>query len=194
MVADKNKVKLTKRLFIAINIPEDIKHNIFSFANDVLGKNKYMRIVPASNIHVTLKFLGNIDIEKIEKIDKMLQETAGGFGEFSYKISEKINAFPGPENARVIFMGIDTGGDKISRIYNELENNLSRIKIDREKRKFTPHVTIARVKSNKDIRQLIETDKVFLNRALNCSELTLFESKLGPSGAEYIVLDNYSLK
>jgi RNA 2',3'-cyclic 3'-phosphodiesterase len=194
MVADNNKDKLTKRLFIAINIPEDIKHNIFSFANDLLGKNKYMRIVPASNIHVTLKFLGNIGIERIEKIDRVLRETAGGFVEFRYKISEKINAFPGPKNARVIFMGIDTGGDKISRIYNKLEDNLNRIKIDREKRKFFPHVTIARVKSNKDIRQLIETDKVFLDGVLDCPELTLFESKLRPSGAEYIVLNNYSLK
>jgi RNA 2',3'-cyclic 3'-phosphodiesterase len=189
-----NQSEPKKRLFIAIDIPGDIKKKIWSFSNDVLGSEKYIRLVPASNIHVTLKFLGNIDIKRDEEIKEAIEAAAGRFKKFDYEISGKINAFPEPENSRVLFLEINMGSDMISKIYYKLEDNLSSIGLDKERRKFSPHITIARVKSKKNLRQLINESGDFLPEMLECSELTLFESKLSPSGARYIIIDSYSLR
>jgi len=191
---ESTKDKLRKRLFIAIDIPEVVKENIYNFSRSLLGEDRGIKIVPASNIHITLKFLGDIDISKINKIEEAIKKTANLFKKFKYEISGKINAFPNTDNARVIFLEVGMGGDQIYRIYNELENNLGRIKIKREKRKFSSHITIARLRNRKNIKQLIEKCKLDVDIILDCSEIVLFESNLKPDGAEYIILNNFSLK
>lgn len=192
--ADRDKEELKKRLFIAIDIPGDIKDNIYKFINGLLGEDKHIKIVAAPNIHITLKFLGDTNINKIMKIKEVLRNTASEFKKFRYEISRRINAFPDTGNARVIFLETGRGSDKISKIYKRLEDNLGRIKIKREKRKFFPHITVARAKIKKDIRDLTANNKKNINENADCLRITLFESKLKPWGAEYIILDNFSLK
>jgi 2'-5' RNA ligase len=75
-----------------------------------------------------------------------------------------------------------------------LEDNLSRIKIRKEKRNFSPHITIARIKDKKNIEKLINNHKMNPTNLLDCPGITLFESRLKPHGAEYIILGSYSLK
>jgi 2'-5' RNA ligase len=191
---DINENELKKRLFIAIELPEDIRCSIYKLAMDIFGSKKYARVVAASNIHLTLKFLGDTEINKIEKIKEAIKATAGRFEKFEYKISGVVNAFPDPRNARVVFLEVDSGGEQICKIYNELEDNLSRIKIKREKKKFSPHITIARLKNRENIKELMSSSGKEINAVLNCKELTLFESQLRPEGARYIILDRFSLK
>ncbi len=189
-----NRDESKKRLFIAIDIPEAVKDNIYNFTVNLLGKDRFIKLVPASNIHITLKFLGNVDAGKISKIEKAIKTTVDVFEKFKYNISGEISAFPNPVNARVIFLEIDRGGDSISKVYNQLEDNLNRIKIKREKRKFSPHITIARIKNKENIEQITGKHKVNFDINMDCSEITLFESRLKPEGAEYIILNNFSLK
>lgn len=189
---DKNNFE--KRLFIAIDIPEFIKDNIYNFTAALLKEEKQIKVVSAPNIHITLKFLGNINTGKVSKIEKAIKETADTFRRFKYEINGKINAFPGPNNARVVFLEIGNGGRQISEIYNELENNLSGVKIRKEKRKFFPHITIARIKNKKNVGQLVNNHEMDSVDRLDCLEITLFESKLKPQGAEYTILNKFSLK
>ena len=116
------------------------------------------------------------------------------FDGFKYEINGKINAFPSPHNARVIFLEIGSGGKEISEIYKQLEDNLSRIKIKKEKREFSPHITVARIKNKKNIEQFINKCKINKSGRLDCSNIALFESQLKPHGAEYTVLGEFSLK
>jgi len=183
-----------KRLFIAINIPESIKNNIYDFTTALLKEEKYIKIVSAPNIHITLKFLGNININKIKKIEKAINNTADVFKKFEYQIMGKINAFPNLKSARVVFLEVGYGSKQISEIYNELENNLSKIKIRKEKRKFFTHITIARIKNKKNIEWLINNHKIDTADQLSCSSITLFESQLKPHGAEYTIINEFGLK
>lgn len=192
MKEDKNN--FVKRLFIAVDIPEFIKDDIYNFAGFLLKEEKRIKLVPATNIHINLKFLGNINTGKINKIEKSIKETAGAFRRFKYEINGKVNAFPGLDNARVVFLEIGNGGGQISEIYNELENNLSKVKIRKDKRKFFPHITIARIKNKKNIEQLVNNHGMDSVGWLNCSKITLFESRLKPQGAEYTILSKFSLK
>jgi len=189
-----NENKFEKRLFIAIDIPGYIKDNICNFTEALLKEDSHIKLVSAPNIHITLKFLGNINVNKIEKIKKAIKVTADMFDGFKYEINGKINAFPSPHNARIIFLEIGSGGKEISEIYKQLEDNLSRIKIKKEKREFSPHITIARIKNKKNIEQFINKCKINKSGRLDCSNITLFESQLKPHGAEYTVLGEFSLK
>lgn len=192
MNGDKNKSE--KRLFIAIDIPDFMKDDIYDFTAALLGEGRHIKLVSAPNIHITLKFLGNTNIDKVEKIKKAIETTADRFGRFKYEISGKINAFPSLANARIVFLEIGSGGERISEIYDELENNLSRIKIRKEKRDFSPHITIARIRNKNNMEQFIDRHKMSPASLLECSDITLFESQLKPHGAEYIILGKFSLK
>lgn len=193
-MTDVNKNEFKKRLFIAIDIPEAIRDNIHNLATDMLVRGGYVRVVPASNIHITLKFLGDVNINKRDRIEEAIKITADSFERFKYEISGAVSAFPDPGNARVVFLEVDKGGEQICKIYNELEDNLARIKIEREKRKFSPHITVARLKNREDIKELIINQGEKINAVLDCKEITLFESRLRPEGAEYIVLNKFGLK
>ena len=183
-----------KRLFIAIDITGHIKDNIYDYTKNLLKENSHIKLVSAPNIHITLKFLGNVNVDKIEKIKKAIKETADKFNKFEYEINGKINAFPSPGNARVIFLEIGSGGEEISGIYKQLEESLERIKIRKEKREFSPHITIARLKDKKNMENLIKEYKLNKIEGLDCSNITLFESQLRPRGSEYSILGEFGLR
>jgi len=193
-LVEEDKNNFVKRLFIAVDILEFIKDDIYNFTAALLKEEKRIKVVSAPNIHITLKFLGNINTGKINKIERSIKETADTFRRFKYEINGKINAFPGLNNARVVFLEVGNGGRQISEIYNELEDNLSKVKIRKDKRKFFPHITIARIKNKKNIEQLVNNHGMNSVGWLDCSKITLFESRLKPQGAEYTILGRFSLK
>lgn len=182
-----------KRIFIGIGITDNIKKEIFDFTLKLLEGEEKIRIIPSPNIHLTMKFLGNTRIQKIDKIKKAIRNTADSFKQFEYEITGEVGAFPNPRNARIVFLKIGNGADVFLRIYELFEDNLSKIKIRKEKRKFSPHLTIARVKGSKDLESLFKEIKGDLYD-LKCPGITLFESKLKSTGAEYTILEEFSLK
>ena len=183
-----------KRLFIAIDIPENTKKSIYSFTSDLFGNDSGIKIVPASNVHVTLKFLGNINTGKIGKIESAVKISADSLKSFRYRITGRVNAFPNLRSARVIYLEIGDGRLQISKIYNILENNLSKIKIRKEGRKFTPHITIGRIRGKKDIEKPVSGQLECPADWMDCLDITLFESKLKPYGAEYSIISKFNLK
>lgn len=189
-----SKENFGKRLFLAIDIPEFVKDDIHKFVSILLGRDGQIRVLPSLNIHITLKFLGNVADDEIKKIEEASIIAAGKFKRFEYGIGSELGAFPSKKKARVIFLGIGMGGDYICRIYDELEKSLEGIKINREKREFFAHITVARTKIIKDVSKLLEDNRFDYGKKLECSEISLFESKLKSYGAEYINLCNFSLK
>lgn len=194
----KNKGSLNKnfkkRLFIAIDLPEKLKKYIFDFTSNLFKEDRDIKRVSLSNIHITLKFLGDINLDRIEKIKKAISKTAEKFVYFNYEIDENPGAFPDEKNARVIYISIGEASDYINKIYKELEDNLCKEKITKEGRKFIPHITIARIRGKKNLKNVIDKVKIKSHGKIGCSKITLFESKLKNSGAEYIIIDEFILK
>lgn len=191
---DKNNINNVKRLFIAIDLPLNVKSYLHEQAKKYFGSEKAVRIIPAENIHLTLKFLGDTNTSKIQKVSMALKETAGNFNGFDFELSSKFEAFPSVYSPRILFGGAGPGSDKIKQLFHVLENNLAKIRIKKEERGFVSHITVARVRGKVDLSAIYEIAELSYPGALHCDRLTLFESKLNPAGALYTIIEEFALK
>jgi RNA 2',3'-cyclic 3'-phosphodiesterase len=183
-----------KRLFIAIEIPGKLKQYLYDIVTDMSIKNRGIRAIAKENIHLTLKFLGNTDVNKISKIARLISSESAVFPKFSFSTGARIEAFPQLKSARIIFIPVEEGSEKIIHFYDKLEDSLSKIKIVKDDRKFIPHLTVARIRNAIDLREEINNINIKPQKNIECTHITLFESILKKSGAEYKVLEEFKLK
>jgi len=172
------------RAFVAIEIPGTVElGNLL----DRLRKSGSQVSVPrAENVHVTMKFLGDVQEDRVGSIMGAIAEATSGFASFEAKIVG-TGAFPGPRNPRVLWVGIEDGG-AMGRIADAIDERISALGFERERRAFTPHITIARVKSQAGIDRGLsisrEYEKVDFG-TFSVSDVRLKKSTLTPSGPIY---------
>jgi len=169
------------RAFIAIDLPEEIKSKIAELEDDLKRCDLAFRWVRPENLHLTLKFLGNIDQEQISKIKEAITKISGKFTAFQVSLSD-FGFFPNERKPRIFFVNIDKE-ELLKSIARELEEELEPLGFDKENR-FKSHITLARIKDLKNIDGLkpkienIQLDEKFLIRAIILYESTL--TKEGP--------------
>lgn len=166
---------MQKRIFFAINIPFEIKNEIFSKLSSGIPENK-MKIVKAENIHFTVLFLGYFSEERIEELKVKLRNLK--FEKFKIKISEV-----GHFNGKIIWLGVEGGNEEMRKLNSELKNLLQI-----PDNKFSAHATIARNKflRRKEIDELIEKLKQKnFTAEFEAETLDLMESVLSEKGPEY---------
>lgn len=183
----------SKRIFIGIGINSEIRKGIYGFTTKLFGNEENIKIVPPQNIHLTMKFLGDTRVQKMGIIKKVIIDLADSINEFEFEVTGEIGGFPALKDAKIIFLKIGRGAGSFLEIYEKLEDGLSSINIRKEKRRFSPHITIARIKGRKGQGSLLEREKGNLYSS-KCRCITLFESKLRQTGAEYTILEEFSLK
>lgn len=171
------------RLFIAIDLPENLKEKL---SHTIVGLKKCdldAKWVNAPNIHMTLKFLGEVSEEDLDKIKKILSAAAGLFGRLELNTGE-FGFFPNEKSPRVFFISTDKE-EILRKIYIELEERLKALGFPKEDR-FKSHLTIARFRSKKNIDCLIEEIKnISFEEKFEVSEIILFKSLLKPTGPVY---------
>ena len=151
-----------------------------------------MKPVERENIHVTLKFLGNVDMAKLGQVKTVLDKVE--FKIFPLEV-RGAGAFPNVGRMNVIWVGLGEGWSQVQLIYEQTEKLLSEIGFQRESRAFSPHVTIARVRSPKrrdEIAQFLRelTEKSF--GTFNVGKVRLKQSVLSSSGPKYSTLHEAS--
>jgi RNA 2',3'-cyclic 3'-phosphodiesterase len=109
--------------------------------------------VEPENIHLTLKFLGEISQSQVEEVANVVKSIS--FDPFRFKV-EGVGAFPNLRRPSVIWAGIKEDGANLETIFNEIEQDLSRLGFSRESRSFNPHLTISRVRGGRNRAQLVE--------------------------------------
>jgi len=185
----------TIRSFIAINIPAKIRNKLEKIQDDLKKSNAALQLVRPENIHITLKFLGNVPVESINDIQDAINESASGFRIFSVSF-ETIGVFPNPEYPRIIWTGIEKGRKELSLLNTKIGNSLSGFSLHQENRKFQPHLTIARVHSGKNRKRLVNTLEELKNIKLGemlVKKICLMESALKPQGVQYNILKTFPL-
>lgn len=182
------------RTFIAINVPPSIQATV----EKIQGRFKQIRSpimwVKPSHLHLTLKFLGNVSEKQIEEIKGCLAIAGQGLNTFLLKATE-IGVFPNINYPRVVWLGFSDPTGQLHKLEENIEHHLQKIGFQPEDRKFTPHLTIGRIKSLKgktDIIRMIHNEKKLPYDNIFVTEIKLMKSNLKPSGPEYSVL--YSME
>lgn len=150
--------------------------------------------VTPDNIHLTLKFLGNIESRDVERIDCMVSKIVAKETHLILR-GEGVGAFPHIKSPRVIWVGISGEVDRLKDIHMRMEEELETIGFRPEERAFSPHLTIGRVKTkvHKTLLERLAALKDYRSQPFEAGEITLFKSDLRPHGPIYSPLKTMPL-
>ncbi|HBR18047.1 MAG: 2'-5' RNA ligase [Deltaproteobacteria bacterium RIFCSPLOWO2_12_FULL_43_16] len=182
------------RAFIAIELPSIIVKSLGEIQDNLRDTTNKITWVKPDNIHLTMKFLGNIETDKAHAIEKILKNIVSqiSIGKLSV---EGVGAFPTINNPRVIWVGIEDDKNLL-KIYTQLEDGLASLGFKKEDRPFKPHLTLGRVKFLKDKKGLKERLEKLADIKLASfivDSLILFKSELTPEGSLYTKLKEVKL-
>ena len=190
----KNDLKI--RAFIAIEIPAQIKNKIAELQENLKGIGGRISWTKPGNIHLTLKFLGDTDVEILDEIAAELQQAVQNITDF--KISVKgTGTFPNFKRPRVIWIGAKSDGEYLQKLAAQIEDCVANFGFEKEKRCFSSHLTLGRVKDAKGIHPVIEKlqkYEEFDAGLFDVNEFYLIKSELHPAGAIYTPLKKIILK
>jgi 2'-5' RNA ligase len=184
------------RSFIAIKLSKKI-HEALENTIDDLKKTGIpnVRWTSPEAIHITLKFLGNIDTKQVDPISWRLQDLSSHFSSFDIDIAG-LGAFPKMDNPRTLWIGIEAPGS-LTLLQKNIESELGNMGFEKEERVFTPHLTLGRVGKNatrNDVRMIAEKIKnhksIDIGR-MSVNEIHLYRSNLLPEGSQYTILASF---
>lgn len=186
----------TIRTFIAIEIPTAIQEKLIEIQTDLAKFVGRVSWVKRGNIHITLKFLGDVQANQIESISSALKQIAQTHSSFNINFGG-IGVFPNPRRPRVIWVGITSGAEEMTKLAEDIENSLQNLGFPREKRGFTPHLTLARIKRPLNLQAVSSKFNQYDNLdipSLKVDNITLIQSQLHPQGSIYTPLEEFALK
>jgi RNA 2',3'-cyclic 3'-phosphodiesterase len=186
--------KELKRLFIGISLGEEICEYFYGLTMDLSKINKDIRAIPPQNIHITLKFLGNIKKDEVDVISKNIELSLKGFKSFRFDLSRMLDGFPKTAAARILFGTIEKGSEEMENLFTKIKDGISKMGMDREEKKFIPHFTLARMKFPINFTEMLENIKVEEFKDISCNKIILFESILSRKGPEYLIEKEYYLE
>ena len=183
------------RLFIAVNIPDNIKESLFDFQNELKNCNADVKWTNKKQFHLTLKFLGETEENRIDNIVSGIAKALKGFK--SFKISfAGAGVFPGLKEPKIIWAGALEGKKELEEIAGKIEDNLEPEGFKKEKRSFSAHLTLGRFKSlkNKDavINKILESEKTPLGY-FEAASVELMQSIIHHDGPEYKCIKSISI-
>jgi 2'-5' RNA ligase len=147
-----------------------------------------VKFVEPENVHLTLRFLGEIEPSLVEQVSQVVKET--NFQPFSARL-EGVGVFPNLRRPRVVWAGISEGVSQLAEVWKDVDTKLSGLGFERERRGFSPHITIGRVRSGRNRERLVEELSTLSNYVfggLQVDRVVLKKSVLTPRGPIYTTL------
>lgn len=182
----------TMRSFIAFDMDDDlVLKRIVDVQNLLVKTGADLKLVEPENIHVTVRFLGNITSSMVEKVFEEMKKVR--FVPFNIKVCG-VGAFPDLRYPRVVWAGITEGADQLRSIFNQLEPRLRSLGFTPDPKGFSPHLTIARVKSGRNKAELcsfISENVDYEFGTVQAACLRLKKSDLTPKGPIYSTLKEF---
>ena len=178
------------RLFIALPLPAEVEHKLDTIIRDLKPHGRDVKWVPAANIHLTVKFLGDTDDKLVPKIAAEIDRIASGYAPFQTVI-DRLGAFPNLRRPNVFWASgenrIENAIEPAVEMAREIDDAMHQFGYDREKRAFKAHLTLGRVRQGRRVDTLAgEIERYrFEPIPLTLDRLVLFKSTLTPQGAVY---------
>ncbi len=186
------------RCFIALDISCEVRHSIGSAIEKVRDLSRDVRWVSPDNVHLTLKFLGEVGEAIVPKIQESLSLVCGKHGRFALNVSG-TGGFPDLRRPNIFWVGVDESGP-LKLLNRDIEQSMAELGFERETRRFSPHLTIGRVERRAVSRYGLDAvirewvalkDTVF--GTIKVDETLLMKSTLKPGGAEYSKVAGFKL-
>ncbi len=188
------------RSFIAIELPDELKLALSQLELELKsGKQPWVKWVDTKNIHLTLKFLGNISTDRVSEITKAMEEATQGIPPFHLEV-RSLGVFPNLKRVQVVWVGISGEVEKLVRLQQCIESNLAHLGFTPESRPFTPHLTLARLRNQASLEerqkfgQLIASTRFEAAHTIKVEAINLMRSQLTREGAIYSLISSARLK
>lgn len=180
------------RLFWAVNLPEELKTKLWHMQGRLQAAGADAKWVERQNLHVTVKFLGETDAGLVAQIVDAAAGRLKSFKAFGLEVSG-LGFFPGPASPRVVWAGLKGETGMLKELARAVEESMAECGFPREGRKFSPHLTLARVKSPGNTGDLARMAEEESNRgarlgSFRVSSVDLMQSDLTPRGPAYTLL------
>jgi len=179
------------RSFIAIELPDELKLALTRLQSQLKSGRGYpVKWVDPYSVHLTLKFLGNIDIDRIGEITGAIETSAQGIPPFHLEVGG-LGVFPGLRRVQVAWVGLSGDVDRLSQLQQRIESNLTPLGFVAESRPFKPHLTLARVRERASPEErngfgrLITDTSIEDKYSFNVDAVSLMKSQLTREGAVY---------
>lgn len=182
------------RTFICFEIPRDIKAKLHALQQQLKNLSDGVSWTRPEGIHLTLKFLGDVAPDRVPQIYAALNNAKNGIAPFEIEIAD-TGAFPNFARPRIYWLGVNEPTGQMLRLQQQIEAELSKIGFEPEDRRFSPHLTLGRVK---DPRSVEKTSQFLQHHAFErccciAHEMIIMKSDLQPSGAVYTPLETIHL-
>ena len=184
------------RAFIAVSLPD----NAIQILEEIQEKLKFKGIkaswVKPENLHLTLKFLGNVPVQDIDPVFSTMHNVVSDFSKFELSAGG-LGVFPGVKKGRVVWAGIGGRTDILKNLFQSLEDHLLLLGIKKERQRFSPHITLGRIKTPvppAELIPLIQECKDIRSRSFKLGSIDFFKSELTPFGAIHTLLLQAEIK
>jgi 2'-5' RNA ligase len=175
------------RLFVAMNLPATVCRSIAEIGSELAAVGIPAKWVPPASIHLTLKFLGSQDRERLATLESAVEEIARNTSPIVVRLGS-VGAFPSPRRPSVIWVGVESG-PRLRLLHDALDRRMTEFGVEREARPFRPHVTVGRVDRRAEPGDLRDFERhagrLALKAEVEIGSIELMESRPGPGGAEY---------
>jgi 2'-5' RNA ligase len=188
------------RSFIAIELPGELKQALAELQRKFKSAgNLPVKWVDPGNIHLTLKFLGDIDAASVDNITTAIEQAVKDFTPFNIEV-RGLGVFPNINRIQVVWVGLYGDLEKLGQLQKHIETNLESLGFPPENRPFTPHLTLARVRDyarpeeRQKLGQLISTASLEGKYIINVTSVNLMRSELTREGPIYGKLSTATLE
>ncbi|MCI0376575.1 MAG: RNA 2',3'-cyclic phosphodiesterase [Gemmataceae bacterium] len=184
------------RTFIALDTGKAIRDRLASLQGTLADTGAEVKWVEKKNLHLTLLFLGEVEDRELVDVCRAVADVAGQHKPFELSI-EKAGCFPNPRRPRVLWVGVGKGTQEVCALHDDLEKPLLELGCyRREERRYTPHLTLGRVKSERPMDRLaaaLQKEQGFSAGETVLCEVHVMSSHLTPQGPEYTVMSRAKL-
>ncbi len=177
------------RTFIAVDIEGELSEKLSRLAESLAATGADVKIVEKENFHITIRFLGNIPIDYVDKIEEIMKKAVEGVRPHKIRL-KGIGAFPNESRPRVVWVGVE-GDEELRKMFEKIEKELRKMGFKPETKGFTAHVTLARVRSGRGRDALVKWIQDMKDIDLGEFEvknIRLKKSTLTPKGPIYETL------
>jgi RNA 2',3'-cyclic 3'-phosphodiesterase len=183
------------RTFIAVDVGKAIRSRLVDLQEKLARAETEVKWVEPENLHVTLLFLGEVDERQTPRVCGLVADETARHTPFLMAV-ETVGCFPNPRRPRVLWVGVGQGTQELCALHDALETPLQELGYRREERRYTPHITLGRVKSDRPTVQLAEAlarQAAWKGGEIEVGALLVMSSELTPKGPIYSVLSRAKL-